>query len=63
MHIGPISRSLRIQFLITVVGHLLKPTKIINRKDWKERRRKGKKGRSKGRSRELSLNRIKLTSI
>lgn len=35
----------------------------FNRKEWKGRRREVKKGRSKGRGRELSLNRIKLASI
>ena len=45
-----------------MVDHLLKPKKIINRKNWKERR-KGKKGKNKGRNRELSLNRIRLTPL
>lgn len=54
MHRDPIGRSLTIQFLITVVDHLFKPKKIINRKAWKKRR-KGKKGRSKGRSKDFHL--------
>lgn len=36
MHVGPIGRSLRIQFLITVVGHSLKPKTILIGKNGKE---------------------------
>lgn len=36
MHIGPIGRSFRIQFLITVADHLLKLKKIIGKNGRKE---------------------------
>lgn len=40
MHVSPIRRSLRIQFLITVVGHLLKPkTTLVGRNGRKEGRK------------------------
>lgn len=54
MNTGCLESHLRLQFLITVVDRLLKPQKVINRKEWKEKR-EVKKGRNKERGRRFHL--------